>query len=618
MKKYLLAALCISFTIATNAQPERWQQKVNYTIDASLNVQTNIITGKENIIYWNNSPDTLHRIFIFLYWNAFQPGSMMDVRSRELGKKILGYTRTGKQVRDWDSRVRDRIENLKPGEIGYQHVNNVLVNGLKTSLTQHETVLEVDLSKPILPHSQNTVSLPFEAQVPVQIRRSGRDNAEGVRYSMSQWYPKIAEYDYEGWNVNPYIAREFYGVWGDFDVNITTDKHYMLAGTGTIQNPDEVGFGYGKVQGVPQKPSATTTWHFAAHNVHDFVWAADTGYILLKRQIPTGPLFYFVYKKKDAAQDSLWNKTADSVAYAYKNFIAKTFGAYPYKNYSFIQGGDGGMEYPMATLIKSGSRGTALHEFGHSWYQGVLGSNESLFPWMDEGGATYFETRTTGWLHRDSLWYLKSLKGYFNLVKSRLEEPMSTHADHYNTNYAYEEAAYSKGATFYEQLSYIIGNANMDKFLLAYFNIWKFKHPNANDLIRVAEKVSGLELEWYKQYWIYSTKTIDYGINSVSSKDNHAVVTLQRIGLMPMPLDVLVTYKDGSYEMYNIPCNMMYGHKPAENNYYKWIFAPEWFWTSPTYDLELSKPLNEVQSVEIDHSQRMADVDRTNNVWKVQ
>jgi hypothetical protein len=500
--------------------------------------------------------------------------------------------------------------------MGYQHVKNVLVNGAKASLIEHETILEVDLQKPILPHSQNAISLQFEAQTPVQIRRSGRDNEEGVRYSMSQWYPKMVEYDYEGWNANPYIAREFYGVWGDYDVSLTVDKHYLLAGTGTIQNPDEVGFGYGKIQGVPQKSGANTTWHFTAHNVHDFVWAADTSYILLKRQIENGPLFYFVYKKKDTATDKQWNITADTVAYAYKNFIAETFGAYPYKNYSFIQGGDGGMEYPMATLIKSGSLGTALHEFGHSWYQGVLGSNESLFPWMDEGGATYFQTRVSGWLHSDSLWYLPSYRSYYYLVKSGLEEPMSTHADHYNTNIAYELAAYGKGAVFYEQLSYIIGNKNMDKFLLAYFNTWKFKHPNANDLIRVAEKVSGLELEWYKQYWIYSTKTIDYGVDSVFAKDNnHAAVALKRIGNMPMPLDVLVTYKDGSQEMYNIPCNMMYGHKPAENNYYQWLFAPEWYWTSPTYDLQLSKPLGEIRSVIIDPTQRMADVDRSNNVW---
>ncbi len=615
MRKYLLLAFCIYGSFVW-AQPERWQQKVKYSIDAKLDVNTNLLSGKENIIYWNNSPDTLHRIFIHLYWNAFQPGSMMDIRSQELGKKILGYTKNGYEVRDWDERVRDRISHLSPTEQGFQQIEYVEVNGVNQKLIEHETILEVDLDRPLLPKSQNNLKIKFNAQVPVQIRRSGRDNAEGVRFSMSQWYPKIAEYDYEGWNANPYIAREFYGVWGDFNVNITIDKNYLVAATGTIQNPEEVGFGYGKIQGVPKTTSTTTTWHFAAHNVHDFVWAADNDYTLLKRQIKGGPLFYFVYKKKDTTTDKQWNILADSVAYLYPHFIAKTFGNYPYNNYSFIQGGDGGMEYPMATLIKSASIGTALHEFGHSWYQGVLGSNESLFPWMDEGGATYFQTRIAGWSARDSLWYKRSYDSYFKLVKSGLEEPMTTHADHYNTNYGYELAAYGKGAVFYEQLSYIIGNKNMDKFLLEYYKVWQFKHPNANDLIRIAEKVSGLELEWYKQYWIYSTKTIDYAIGKVSSKENHAIVSLQRIGKMPMPLDILVTYKDGSEEMYNIPVGMMYGHKPAENNYYPWIFAPEWRWTSPSYDLELSKPALEIKSIVIDPTQRMADVDRVNNVWQ--
>lgn len=611
MRKIILLSLVLyGFTL--NAQPDRWQQKVKYDIDVDMDVHTNQLTGKEQITYWNNSPDTLHRLFIHLYWNAFQPGSMMDVRSQELGKIVLGRNRKGQTVHDWDPRVRDRISKLSPTEAGYQRVKSLIIDGQQQELKEYETILEVILKKPILPKSTTQISIDFEAQVPEQIRRSGRDNSEGVRYSMSQWYPKIVEYDYQGWNANPYIAREFYGVWGAFNVNITIDKNYLLAGTGTIQNPDEVGFSYGKIAGVPQKSGSTTTWHFAANHVHDFVWAADNQYGLIKRQIPDGPLFYFVYKKKDADVEKNWNLLADSIAYLYP-YIARTFGAYPYKNYSFIQGGDGGMEYPMATLIKGSELGTAVHEFGHNWYQGILGSNESLYPWMDEGGATYFQTRIFGWLHHDSLWYDQSYKSYFNLVKSGLEEPMSTHADHYNTNYAYGAAAYGKGAVFYDQLAYIIGQKNMDAFLLRYFNTWGFKHPNPNDMIRIAEKVSGLELEWYKRYWVESTKTIDYAVGAIASRNNHAVVTLTRKGDMPMPLDVLVTYKDGRKEMYNIPLDMMFGHKPADNQYYNWVFASDWPWTNPTYELELSRPNTDIQSVEIDPDGRMADVDRLNN-----
>ena len=410
------------------AQPDRWQQRIAYNIDVNMNVETNQFKGIEKIDYWNNSPDTLNRIFIHLYWNAFQPNSMMDVRSRELGKTVLGTDKDGNPVYDWDDRVRDRIQHLQPNEIGYDSANYVKLNGVNQKLIYHETILEVDLKTPLQPHSKNSFEVSFNCQVPIQVRRSGRDNAEGVRYSMSQWYPKFVEYDYQGWNANPYIAREFYGVWGDYNVNITINKNYMLAGSGTIQNSDEVGYGYqtttdNRQQSTESKSgkrssvSGQLTWKFSAQNVHDFVWAADSTYTMIKRQMKDGPLFYFVYKKT-SANDASWAALADSIQHAYP-FIQKTFGAYPYKNYSFIQGGDGGMEYPMATLIKSSSVGSAIHEFMHSWYQGMMGTNESLYAWMDEGFTTYAELRTTAYLKRDTGFaYINSYNSYFRIVKS--------------------------------------------------------------------------------------------------------------------------------------------------------------------------------------------------------
>lgn len=611
MKHNFLSAVLIACVLmgTVHAQNDRWQQKVQYKIDVDMDVQSNVLNGKEQIVYTNNSPDTLRQLFIHLYWNAFQPGSMMDIRSRELGKIIVGKDKKGNDVRDWDDRVKDRISILKPNEIGYQKIAYVKVNGVEQSLQLHETILQVDLKKVIFPHASVLVDIAFEAQVPVQIRRSGRDNAEGVRYSMSQWYPKIAEYDYQGWNANPYIAREFYGVWGSYDVNIKIDEKYLVAGTGTIQNPNEVGFGYGN--GPGKAIGGKKVWKFSADNVHDFVWAADPDYKLIKRQPANGPLLYIVYKQKNDSMDRVWNLMADTVAYAYP-FIAKTFGPYPYKNYSFIQGGDGGMEYPMATLIKSASIGTALHEWMHSWYQGMMGSNESLYPFMDEGGATYSQLRISGWMHHDPMWYDAAYKGYYRLVKSGWEEPMTTHADHYNTNYGYSQAAYSKGALWYEQLSYIIGNANMDKFLLEYYKEWHFKHPNPNDFIRVAEKVSGLQLKWYNQYWIGTTKTIDYAIGNVGQQNDSAVVTLRRIGQMPMPIDLLVTYKDGTKEWHYIPSGLMFGPKPAEDDVQRYVHD-EWPWTSPEYQVALTKPVSQIREIEIDPSKRMADVDQSNN-----
>lgn len=578
-----------------------------------MNVTTNQLTGTEKINYFNNSPDTLKRLFFHTYWNAFQPGSMMDVRSRELGKTVVNVDTKGEEKLDWDPRVKDRISKLQPNEIGFQRVSSIVINNQKQKLIEHETILEVQLSKPILPHSQTTLVVAFEAQVPLQIRRSGRDNKQGIRYSMSQWYPKMVEYDYQGWNANPYIAREFYGVWGDYSVNITIDKNYTLAGSGTIQNANEVGHGYQSAGSGSALANATNiTWKFVAQNVHDFVWAADTAYAVIKRQIMNGPLLYVVHKKVDSTENA-WQKLTDTVALAYP-YMAKSFGVYPYKNYSFIQGGDGGMEYPMATLIVNASVGTAIHEWMHSWYQGMMGTNESLYPWMDEGFTTYAENRVTSFVRNKpaSKWFNDTYTGYFNLAKSGREEPMSTHSDHYNSNYAYSNAAYRKGGVFLQQLGYIIGQDALDKTLLEYYKEWRFKHPNPNDFIRVAEKVSGIELQWYKEYWIYTTKTIDYALGNVNTENGKTVLTLKRIGYMPMPIDVLITYKDGTKELHNIPMNLMYGAKPPEDGTPR-IVHDEWKWTNPEYQLPISRAVPDISEIEIDPSQRMADVNRINN-----
>jgi aminopeptidase N len=207
--------------------------------------------------------------------------------------------------------------------------------------------------------------------------------------------------------------------------------------------------------------------------------------------------------------------------------------------------------------------------------------------------------------------------GYFALVKSGLEEPMTTHSDHYNSNYAYSIDAYSKGEVFLEQLGYITGAATRDKILLEYYNAWKFKHPNAADFFRVAETVSGLKLDWYKEYWINTTKTINYSIDSLWEENGISKIRLKRIGQMPMPVDLQLTFKDSSSEMHYVPLNLMFGDKPNESKDVKWISHEEWDWTQPYYTVEFKHKLIDLQRVEIDPSKRMADVERKNNVLEL-
>ena len=268
----------------TSASSTYWQQHVDYTMDIDMDVKTYQYKGIQKLVYTNNSPDVLNKVFYHLYFNAFQPGSQMDVRSRN--------------IKDPDKRVGDRISKLLPSEIGYIKVNTLKQDGKQVKHETVGTILEVTLNKAILPGESVTFDMVFDAQVPKQIRRSGRDSKEGVALSMTQWYPKMAEYDFEGWHTPPYLGREFHGVWGNFDVTLHIDKNYVVGGTGYVQNAQEVGHGYEDKNEALNLPSGDKlTWKFKAPNVHDFTWAADPDYIHDTYKMENGIDLHFLYKK---------------------------------------------------------------------------------------------------------------------------------------------------------------------------------------------------------------------------------------------------------------------------------------------------------------------------------
>jgi hypothetical protein len=594
------------------AQPERWQQGVRYEMDIDMDVKTHRFSGTQRLTYFNHSPDSLDRIFYHLYLNAFQPGSAMDLRSRTIS--------------DPDYRVADRILDLKPEEQGYQRVLSLLHNGAPAEYAVEGTILEVKLPRPVMPGDSAVFEMTFESQVPVQIRRNGRDSKEGVAYSMAQWYPKICHYDYQGWHANPYIAREFYGHFGDYDVVIRIDSSYVIGATGYLQNPREIGHGYPRDGGPVQRPAGEKlVWRFHAPKVNDFVWAADPDFLHTTYTRTDGIEIHCFYQK-DCPNLEEWLRLPVFMDTAI-TYLNNRCGQYPYQQYSFIQGGDGGMEYPMATLI-TGNRslgslvGVSVHELVHAWYPMILGTNEALYAWMDEGFSTYFSNEVMNHIRmRGMLPGQKEREnpqgpiyaGYVNLVQSGQEEPMSTHADHFQTNYAYGQASYDKGAVFLHQLSYIIGKEKFDRGMLDYFETWKFKHPNVNDFIRVMEKMSGMELDWYREYFVNTTFWPDYAIYSVASApQNSSKVVLGRIGAMPMPVDVRVVTMEGQTHHYTIPLDIMRGAKTSEEGT-NYTVAPDWIWVSPNYELIIGIPPGKIRSIEIDPSLRLADVDRSNN-----
>ena len=614
---------CFGFA-QNNPNPGYWQQHVDYKMDVKMDVKKFQYTGKQEIIYTNNSNDTLHKVYYHLYNNAFQPGSEMDARLQAISdpdkRMVKTFKKEGKDVKE------SRISTLKPNEIGYLNIANFKQDGVTATTKVVGTILEVTLAKAIFPKQKTTLTLDFEGQVPLQIRRSGRISEEGVALSMTQWYPKLCEYDFEGWHANPYIGREFHGVWGNFDVKITIDKAYTIGGTGYLQNKNEIGHGYqdAGVQVVYPKKTKNLTWHFYAPNVHDFAWGADNEFIHDMILGPNNVELHFLYKNKKENLEN-WKKmqpkTAELLA-----FFNENVGQYPYKQYSVIQGGDGGMEYGMCTLI-TGNRafgslvGVTAHEMAHSWFQFVLATNETKHEWMDEGFTSYISNLAMNKIlppKKPENPFEDAYNNYIYLAKSGKEQPLSTHADRYDLNMAYGISAYSKGEVFLAQLGYIIGQENLNKTIKRYYNEYKFTHPTPNDIKRVAEKVSGANLDWYLLDWTLTTNTIDYAIKNVESATDgvqRTGVSLERKGRMPMPLDILVEYTDGTKEFFYIPNTLMRWEKPNPYTGIKATVLKGWDWAYPTYFFEIPKAQSNIKSITIDPSGLLADVNKEDNVF---
>ena len=593
----LLAFVQLSFS------QNYWQQHVEYFMDINMDISDFTFSGKQKLIYTNNSPDTINKVYYHLFFNAFRPGSQMDVRSRT--------------IKDPDSRVGNRIFELTPKDYGSLDVISLEQNGKEIVFEQKETILLARLEIPLLPGKKTELSMVFKGQVPLQIRRSGKMNKEGVHLTMTQWFPKLSEYDFEGWHPNPYIAREFHGVWGDYTVNITIDKNYVIGGTGYLKNANEIGHGYSNKN--KEKKEETLTWEFYAPNVHDFAWAADPDYIHDIQQSDSGVDLHFFYKP-DAGEEN-WKKLQEDTL-GLLEYFEENIGPYPWKQYSVIQGGDGGMEYAMCTMI-TGKRsypslfGVTAHELAHSWFQHILANNEAKHPWMDEGFTEYItslaEKNVSG---KTSLFpHKSSYDSYYMINKIQLqnpsltiEQPLTIHSDRYDYNFTYGASSYSKGAVFLSQLGYIIGKENLSKTIKRYYNEFKFKHPTPNDFKRVAEKVSNLELEWYLNDWTRTTNKVDYDLE-IFDKDSRNL-TIKRIGRIPMPLEILVSFGDGSTAMYYIPIDLMQGNKTFEYNV---IFLEPWSWVNTEYVFEIQGN-KKIIKIEIDPSKRLADVNQNKNI----
>lgn len=613
MNKGLLLIFSFVFAILNAQQGPYYQQFAKYKMDIDVDAQNFTYQGTQTLNYTNNSPDELKVVYFHLYWNAFKPGSMMDQRVANQGKNGDGRLQVNGV---------SRLASIPKNAEGSQNIHWIKQNGKDLKFEIQETVMKVYLNSPIKANSSTTFTMEWDAVIPEQIRRAGRNNREGIDMTMTQWYPKIAEYDYDGWATFDYVGREFHAPFADFDISIKIDKNYVIGAGGNLENPNDVkGYSENAVVKFDNKDKAT--WRWSAKNMLDFAWAADRDYTVESFSILDGPKIFYVYQKSEKTK--LWEESKPYVTKFFQLMNA-AFGRYTYPTYAFIQGGDGGMEYGMCTMILGeaktldGLLGLMVHEGGHSWNQQILAYNESVRPWMDEGFTSYYESYVMHQFFPPATPtpnpFVSSLNGYRNFIKRGIEEPAVWFGDHHDNGTAYSFASYVKGELFLVQLGYIMGEQNLSSTMKEFYNQWKLKHPTDRDFMHIAQKTSGMDLKWFLNYWINTTKTIDYAVKDVKYDANSTTITLENKGGVPMPIDFSVLTKDKKVVNFHIPLNMTHTWK-TRDIYGDFKTLNYWPWMQKEYTFTIPYAKSQLSALGIDFSQRLADINLDDNLVEV-
>ena len=613
MNKGFLIILTLFFGLTAAQKNAYYQQYAKYKMDIDVDAKNFTYNGNQTLTYTNNSPDELNVVYYHLYWNAFKAGSMMDQR-------VAGQGKNG------DSRLQtngiSRLASIPKEEEGAQNIHWIKQNGKDLKFEIQETVMKVYLNTPIKPNSKTTFTMEWDAVIPMQIRRAGRNNREGIDMTVTQWYPKIAEYDYDGWATFDYIGREFHAPFSDYEVNIKIDKDYVIGAGGTLENPLEVK-GYEAKANIKTDRNNKATWKWTAKNMLDFAWAADRDYTVESFVVVDGPKINFVYQKSEKTK--YWEEAKPYVTKFFQIMNA-TFGRYVYPSYSFIQAGDGGMEYGMATMMLGEAKtldglvGLMVHEGGHSWNQQMLAYNESVRPWMDEGFTSYYDDYIMHQLFPPKTPqanpFTTTIDRYRSFVKRGFEEPAGWLGDHHDNGTAYSFATYIKGELFLVQLGYIMGEQNLALVMKEFYNEWHLKHPTDRDFMHIAQKISGMDLKWFLHYWINTTKTIDYGIKDVKYDEFSTTITLANNGTVPMPIDFSILTTDKKVVNYQIPLNMTHTWK-SQDIYGDFKTMPYWPWTQKEYTLTIPYNKSQISALGIDFSQRLADVNLEDNLVEI-
>lgn len=608
-----------------------WQQDVHYRIKADIDEQTDVVTGFLALTYFNNSPDTLREVFFHLYQNAFQPQSHLADLERANG----AHHHFGEYEAQGLGTAIDRMS----------------VNGRSAIIEVDNTIARVRLSEPLLPGGKAEFSILFRTffdQGSMGRRMKKFDASGHTHYDGVHWYPRIAVYDErKGWDTDQHLGHEFYGDFGTFEAELTFASNYVVEATGVLLNREEVlpdelrkRLDIGNFKNkpwdepasevVPYDPAERKTWKYRAINVHDFAFTADPTY-RIGEAMWNGVQCVALVQEPHA---SGWQNAAQYTAAVIKAFSHR-IGLYHYPKMVVADAQDG-MEYPMLTLDGDSDpdyRGLLVHEIGHNWFYGQVGSNETYRASLDEGFTEYLTALGLRDLEGDTLplyaqniWERLFLRpqrpldteaytGYMQSAAVHREPALNTHSDHFGPDYMNGYVhVYYKTATMLFNLEYVLGDTLFAQVMKDYYTRWKFCHPYPEDFRHSARLTTRTDLDWFFDEWMEKTSHIDYAVGRIrkSEGEGRYSIRLKRKGDLHMPLDVRVIDHEGTTHDYHIPNTWFVKQTTAK-------VLPKWYSLDAmhrTYDMEVVIPEG-IKEVLIDTSHRLADIYMPDNARKL-
>ena len=615
--KYLLHCICFNMSILI-ASSQYWQQSVDYDMKITLIDSVRQLACNSTIIYKNNSPDQLNDIFIHLYPNAFQLGS---VKSRDY---LNGYGR------------ESRAAYFKDGLDGYEskiHIRNLTIakndNFISDNFEIDDTVLRAKLKQPLLPGEELRIDIDWNHHVGGMVERAGYYEGQ---YNMAQWYPKVAVYDKKGWHADPFHAEgEFYGEFGNFKVTFELPAKYIIGASGVVTKGDP-GWNMVKVDSSIDfqdwfenfeknytEPDSLKmrTVQFLAENVHDFAWVASPNFLYEHDKYKDIDV-HVLYNRVNAYD---WNKVVRERSVRALKWLSEKFGEYSYPQVTNTDRlKSGGMEYPMLIMDGSDSESLILHEIGHIWFYGILGNNELDEAWIDEGfttaqtrdymmdryGAIGFDWKSDEWtdIYQRKFWSFNNKLhndqwSSINYILSGYDEPISRKSYLFKNSTSYRQNAYTKPSLMLNELKYILGDSLYYLSIQDFYKKWELKHVDERKFIESVEKVSGKDFDWFFDAWLHDTRVMDYSIQKWHAKKNvdgtyKVFLTIKNLGNRHMPQLIETEFFDGSTERIW-----------WENNY--WNNEDEFMFNVPKKPVRLC----------LDPDAQSLDVDYRNNSTKI-